>query len=62
MYKVIVSLTTSPSRLLRLEPVIRSILEQDYEVANIEINLPKKYKNNLQIINNLIVIRINLKI
>lgn len=45
MYKVIVSLTTSPSRLLRLEPVIRSILEQDYEVANIEINLPKKYKN-----------------
>ena len=45
MYKVIVSFTTSPSRLLRTEPVIRSLLTQDYEVTGIEINLPKKYKN-----------------
>jgi hypothetical protein len=45
MYKVIVSFTTSPSRLLRVKPVIESILNQDYEVYGIEINLPKKYKN-----------------
>lgn len=46
MYKVIVSFTTSPSRLLRVRPVIESLLKQDYEVAGIEINLPKKYKNS----------------
>jgi len=45
MYKVIVSFTTSPSRLLRVRPVIESLLKQDYEVFGIEINLPKKYKN-----------------
>jgi len=45
MFKVIFTLTTSPSRLLRLEPVIESLLEQDYEISGIEINLPKKYKN-----------------
>jgi hypothetical protein len=45
MYRVIVSLTTSPSRLLLLEPVIQSILRQDYPISHIEINLPEKYKN-----------------
>lgn len=45
MYKVIASLTTSPSRLLRIEPVIKSLLEQDYPPWKIEINLPNKYKN-----------------
>jgi hypothetical protein len=45
MYKIIVSLTTSPSRLLLLEPVIQSILKQDYPIFGIEINLPEKYKN-----------------
>jgi hypothetical protein len=45
MYKVIVSFTTSPSRLLRVRPVIESLLNQDYEISGIEINLPKKYKN-----------------
>lgn len=45
MYKIVVSFTTSPSRLYRVEPVIRSILDQDYSVHAIEINLPDKYKN-----------------
>ena len=45
MYNVIVSLTTSPSRLLLLEPVIQSILLQDYPVSRIEVNLPDLYKN-----------------
>lgn len=44
-YKVIVSLTTSPSRLLLLEPVIQSILKQDYAIDHIELNLPNLYKN-----------------
>lgn len=45
MYKIVVSFTTSPSRLYRVEPVIKSILNQDYNVSSIEINLPDKYKN-----------------
>jgi hypothetical protein len=45
MYKIVVSFTTSPSRLYRVEPVIKSILDQDYSVHSIEINLPDKYKN-----------------
>lgn len=45
MYKVVVSLTTSPSRLLLLEPVLQSILLQDYSVQKIEVNLPILYKN-----------------
>ena len=45
MYKVVVSLTTSPSRLHLLEPVIQSFLTQDYLPHQIEINLPMKYKN-----------------
>lgn len=44
-YNIIVSLTTSPSRLLLLEPVIRSILSQDYKISHIELNLPELYKN-----------------
>jgi len=46
MYKIIYTLTTSPSRLLKIEPVIRSLLEQDYPTLRIEINLPLKYKNS----------------
>lgn len=45
-YKVIFSLTTSPSRLLNLESVIESLLHQDYPIEGIEINLPLKYKNS----------------
>lgn len=45
MYRVIVSLTTSPNRLLLLEPVIQSILKQEYPISHIELNLPQKYKN-----------------
>lgn len=45
MYKVVASLTTSPSRLKLLEPVIISILAQEYEPWQVEINLPQKYKN-----------------
>jgi hypothetical protein len=45
MYKVIVSLTTSPSRLKLLEPAIESFLKQEYVPHQIEINLPMKYKN-----------------
>jgi hypothetical protein len=45
MFKVVVSLTTSPSRLQLLEPVIQSIYRQSYIVDKIEINLPLKYKN-----------------
>ena len=45
MYRVIVSLTTSPSRLKLLEPVIQSMLKQDYPVERIELNIPLKYKN-----------------
>jgi len=44
-YKIIVSLTTSPSRLLLLEPVIKSILLQEYKIEQIELNLPDLYKN-----------------
>jgi len=44
-YKIIVSLTTSPSRLLLLEPVIQSFLCQDYPISHVELNLPDKYKN-----------------
>lgn len=45
MHKIIVTLTTSPSRILLLEPVIQSILNQDYQIEGIEINVPLKYKN-----------------
>lgn len=45
MYKVIVSLTTSPNRLKLLEPVIKSIYKQDVPIERIELNLPLKYKN-----------------
>jgi hypothetical protein len=44
-YNIIVSLTTSPSRLLLLEPVIKSILSQEYKISHIELNLPDLYKN-----------------
>ena len=45
MYKIVVSLTTSPSRLKLIEPVIQSILKQDYSIESIELNIPLKYKN-----------------
>jgi hypothetical protein len=45
MYKVVVSLTTNPGRLLNIEPVIQHLLAQDYEIQQIEINLPDLYKN-----------------
>jgi hypothetical protein len=45
MYKIVVSFTTSPSRLYRVEPVIQSMFSQDYKPLRIEINLPDKYKN-----------------
>lgn len=45
MYKVIISLTTSPSRLKLIEPAIESFLAQDYNVHAIELNIPLKYKN-----------------
>lgn len=45
MYKIVVSLTTSPGRVKLLEPVIKSIYKQDYPVERIEINIPLKYKN-----------------
>ena len=44
-FRIIATLTTSPSRLLLLEPVIKSILKQDYHVERLEINLPNLYKN-----------------
>lgn len=45
MPNIIISLTSSPSRLLQLEPVIQSIYRQDYAISRIELNLPMKYKN-----------------
>jgi hypothetical protein len=45
MYKVIISLTTSPNRLKLIEPAIISFLNQDYKPTQIEINVPLKYKN-----------------
>jgi hypothetical protein len=45
MYKVIISLTTSPNRLKLIEPAIKSFLAQDYSVSSIELNIPLKYKN-----------------
>jgi hypothetical protein len=44
MYKVVVSLTTNPNRLLNIEPVIQHLLAQDYEIFQIELNLPDLYK------------------
>jgi hypothetical protein len=45
MFKVVASLTTNPGRLMNLEPVIISILHQDYPPFQVEINVPDKYKN-----------------
>lgn len=45
MRKIIVSLTTSPTRLMMLEPVIMSMLHQEHPVHKIELNIPMKYKN-----------------
>lgn len=45
MTRIVVSLTTSPTRLKLLEPVIQSILKQDHNIEGIELNLPLKYKN-----------------
>lgn len=45
MYKIVVSFTTSPSRIYRTEPVIEALLKQDYNIWRIEINVPDKYKN-----------------
>jgi len=45
MYKIVVSFTTSPSRIYRIKPVIEAILNQDCDIWRIEINVPDKYKN-----------------
>ena len=42
--KVIISLTTSPTRILLMEPVINSILNQSYPPDLIRINIPKVFK------------------
>lgn len=43
---VIVSITTSPRRILLMEPVINSILNQTYPPDLIRINIPYKFKRN----------------
>ena len=42
--KIIVSITTSPSRILMMEPVINSLLKQTYPPTLIRINIPKIFK------------------
>jgi hypothetical protein len=42
--QVIVSLTSIPSRIDHIKPVINSILDQNVKVDKIVINLPKKYR------------------
>ena len=42
--KIIVSITTSPSRILMMEPVIISLLKQTYPPTLIRINIPKIFK------------------
>ena len=42
--KIIISLTTSPTRILLMEPVINSILKQSYSPDIIRINIPKIFK------------------
>ena len=41
-YKIIFSITTSPQRILKLKPVIDSILEQEVDI--LRINIPKIFK------------------
>lgn len=41
--KFVISLTTIPSRINTLEPVIKSLLKQTYPPRAIYLNLPKKY-------------------
>jgi len=42
--EIIISLTTSPKRILLMEPVINSILNQSVEPSYIRINIPKFFK------------------
>jgi hypothetical protein len=44
--KIVVSLTTSPKRIVHIQPVIDSILNQTVHVDKIYLNLPKVYKRN----------------
>ena len=43
-YKVIVSLTTTPSRINRIKPMIKSILNQTVRIDQIALNIPKECK------------------
>lgn len=42
--KVIVSLTTTPQRIKRIKPMIKSILSQTVRIDQIALNIPKEYK------------------
>jgi len=42
--KLIISLTTIPTRINKLEPVLYSLINQDLKADMIYINIPKKYK------------------
>ena len=42
--KIIISLTTIPSRINEIEPVLISLINQDYKPDLIYLNIPKQYK------------------
>ena len=42
--KIIISLTTIPSRIKKMEPVIKSLVTQSVKPDKIYINIPRKYK------------------
>ena len=44
--RIIASMTTIPSRIAEIEPVIESVLNQDVAVDRLEINIPFYCKRN----------------
>ena len=43
-HKVIVSLTTTPTRIHKIKPMIKSILNQSVRIDQIALNIPSEYK------------------
>lgn len=44
--RIIASMTTIPSRIAKIEPVIESIFNQDVEISHLEINIPQVCQRN----------------
>ena len=42
----VISLTTIPPRLNKIEPTLRSLLNQDADISEVRLNIPKRYRRS----------------